>query len=253
MGEKLDDSHQSVNDDEKDVDELAASPSALNDSSSGQDDGILNASDRRMISAHHNLKPDGFFVRALKVIFYIPMKILSVFGISLWQNNLQVSGNSKIDKSPLRPASTSPQKRKREDLDGSPTLIDDDDDDDDDDEDEEEEEEEKNKDMVKIIEEAVEGYESEEDKDFKPEDESSCSEEYTEGDTDADLSKLSIEDVSEPRPSPYRNITEIDQDDNKNKEKTRVPDVVTMPTKCIDEPVSKPGELKAPATVGVMG
>lgn len=95
MGEKLDDSHKSVNDDEKDVDELAASPSALNDSSSGQDDGILNASDRRMISAQHNLKPDGFFVRVLKVIFYIPMKILSVFGISLWQNNLQVSGNCK--------------------------------------------------------------------------------------------------------------------------------------------------------------
>eukprot|EP00057_Strongylocentrotus_purpuratus_P015093 XP_011669567.1 PREDICTED: uncharacterized protein LOC577181 isoform X3 [Strongylocentrotus purpuratus] len=247
MGEKLDDSHQSANDDEKDVDELAASPNALNDSSSGQDDGILNASDRRMISAQHNLKPDGFFVRVLKVIFYIPMKILSVFGISLWQNNLQVSGNSKIDKSPLRPASTSPQKRKREDLDGSPTLLDDSDDA------EEEEEGEKNKDMVKVIDEAVEGYESGEDKDFKPGDESSCSDEYTEGDTETDLSKLSNEDVSEPRPSLYRNITEIDKDDNKNnKEKTQVPDVVTMPNKCIDEPVPKT-ELQTPATVGVMG
>ncbi|XP_054756728.2 nucleolin-like [Lytechinus pictus] len=243
MGEKLDDSHQSVNDDEKDVDEQATG--ALNDSGSGIDDGILDISDRRILSPQHNFKPDGFFVRVLKVIFYIPMKILSIFGISLWQNNLQVSGDPKIDKSPLRPASASPQKRKRDDLDESPSLMDDDEEEDDG------QEEEKKKDMLKILEEAVEGYESGEDKDFKPEDQSSCSEEYTEGDTETDLSKLSIEDVSEPRPSAYRNMTEIDQDDVKNKEKKQVHDAVTIPTKCIDEPISKP-EL-TPATVGVVG
>ena len=45
---------------------------------------------------------------------------------------------------------------------------------------------------------------------FQPDDESSCSDEYTEGDTEAELSKLSVEDVSEPRPSALRNVTVVD-------------------------------------------
>ncbi|XP_071493543.1 uncharacterized protein [Diadema antillarum] len=229
MGEKLDES-RNASDGDKDLSHIDA---ILNSSGSsgGQEDGEKTLADRRILAAKHNMKQDSLLLRLFKFVFYIPLKILSLFGLNILQARLELSGNAKINNSPLRPASTSPQKRKRDDRDASDVEFDDE------------------NEVAKLLEEDAD-YDSQQDDDFKPGEESSCSDEYAEGDTEGELSKLSIEDVSEPRPSSLRNLTVVDDGEKKDKEKTVTTPAVIVP-KCIDEPISKP-EI-TPATVGVMG
>ena len=100
MGEKIDDSRRSSND-EKDIDDsagtalAAANANALDASSSGHEEAGPSDADRRIVAAHHTLQQDGFLVRVLKVIFYIPLKVLSIFGFNVWQTNVHISGHGK--------------------------------------------------------------------------------------------------------------------------------------------------------------